>query len=157
MIELPTLPYPAPLPEVTLFAFDDWAFPFYDYAEIHLTAGANPQTVLDHGPEDAADGVLLYYGTVIRVGDTFHMWYNGNYGPLQNTIGILPELSLGRSNLPWATTTVKKNAVPKPGCLCERTCVNKKCGRKYHARRWNQRYCQGPACMREVNRWLAAR
>jgi hypothetical protein len=27
---------------------------------------------------------------------------------------ILPELSLGRSNLPWATTTLKKNAVPKP-------------------------------------------
>jgi hypothetical protein len=39
MIELPALPYPTPLPEVTLFAFDDWAFPFYDYAEIHLTAG----------------------------------------------------------------------------------------------------------------------
>jgi hypothetical protein len=39
----------------------------------------------------------------------------------------------------------------------ERTCVNKKCGRKYHARRWNQRYCQGPECRREVNRWLAAR
>jgi hypothetical protein len=39
----------------------------------------------------------------------------------------------------------------------ERTCVNKKCGRKYHARRWNQRYCQDPECLREVNRWLAAR
>src|SRR5450432_3311807 len=87
MIELPGLPYPTPLSEVTLFAFDDWAFPFYDYAEIHLTAGVNPQLVLDRGPENAADGVLLYYGTVIRVGETFHMWYNGNYGPLQNTIG----------------------------------------------------------------------
>lgn len=39
----------------------------------------------------------------------------------------------------------------------ERTCVNKKCGRKYHARRWNQRYCQDPECLREVHRWLAAR
>jgi hypothetical protein len=39
----------------------------------------------------------------------------------------------------------------------ERTCVNKKCGRKYHARRWNQRYCQDLECRREVNRWLAAR
>ena len=39
----------------------------------------------------------------------------------------------------------------------QRTCVNKKCGRKYHARRWNQRYCQDPECLREVNRWLAAR
>ena len=39
----------------------------------------------------------------------------------------------------------------------ERTCVNKKCGRKYHARRWNQRYCQDLECRREVNCWLAAR
>ena len=39
----------------------------------------------------------------------------------------------------------------------ERTCLNKKCGRKYHARRWNQRYCQDPECLREVNRWQAAR
>jgi hypothetical protein len=87
MIELPALPHPAPLPDATLFAFDDWAFPFYDYAEIHLTPGANPRLVLDHGSDNSADGVLLYYGTVIRVGDTFHMWYNANFGPLQNTIG----------------------------------------------------------------------
>ena len=38
----------------------------------------------------------------------------------------------------------------------ERTCLNKKCGRKYHSRRWNQRYCQDPECLREVRRWLAA-
>ena len=25
------------------------------------------------------------------------------------------------------------------------------------ARRWNQRYCQDPECLREVHRWLAAR
>ena len=34
--------------------------------------------------------------------------------PGENVSNILPELSLGRSNLPWATTTLKKNAVPKP-------------------------------------------
>lgn len=39
----------------------------------------------------------------------------------------------------------------------KRTCANKKCGRKYQAGRWNQRYCQDPECMREVDRWLAAR
>ena len=39
----------------------------------------------------------------------------------------------------------------------ERTCVNKKCGRKYRARCWNQRYCQDPECLREINRWLATR
>jgi hypothetical protein len=47
-----------------------------------------------------------------------------------------------------------KARAPRPR---QRTCVNKKCGRKYHARRWNQRYCQDPECLREVNRWLAAR
>ena len=39
----------------------------------------------------------------------------------------------------------------------ERTRVQQKCGRKYHARRWNQHYCQDPECLRQVNRWLAAR
>ena len=38
----------------------------------------------------------------------------------------------------------------------ERTRLNKKCGRKYHSRRWNQRYCQNPECLREVRRWQAA-
>jgi beta-phosphoglucomutase-like phosphatase (HAD superfamily) len=38
----------------------------------------------------------------------------------------------------------------------ERTCLNKKCGRRYHSRRWNQRYCQDPECLREVRRWQAA-
>ena len=32
--------------------------------------------------------MLLYYGSVIRIGDTFHMWYTGNYGPLMNHIGF---------------------------------------------------------------------
>ncbi len=38
-----------------------------------------------------------------------------------------------------------------------RICLNKGCGRKYHPRCWNQRYCQDPECLREVRRWLAAR
>ena len=37
-----------------------------------------------------------------------------------------------------------------------RTCLNKGCGRKYQPRRWNQRYCQDPECLREVHRWQAA-
>ena len=54
---------------------------------------------------------------------------------------------------------VKEKRRPKARARCprERTCLNKKCGRKYHARRWNQRYCQDPECLRQVNRWLAAR
>jgi len=38
-----------------------------------------------------------------------------------------------------------------------RTCLRKGCGRKYLPRRWNQRYCQDPECLREVRRWQAAR
>jgi hypothetical protein len=37
-----------------------------------------------------------------------------------------------------------------------RPCLNKGCERKYQPRRWNQRYCQDPECLREVRRWLAA-
>ena len=37
-----------------------------------------------------------------------------------------------------------------------RPCLNKNCGREYQPRRWNQRYCQDPECLREVRRWLAA-
>jgi hypothetical protein len=37
-----------------------------------------------------------------------------------------------------------------------RPCLNKRCGREYQPRRWNQRYCQDPECLREVRRWLAA-
>ena len=35
--------------------------------------------------------------------------------------------------------------------------MRKGCGCKYVPRRWNQRYCQAPECMREVRRWQAAR
>jgi len=38
-----------------------------------------------------------------------------------------------------------------------RTCLCKGCERKYQPRRWNQRYCQDPECLREVRRWQAAR
>jgi hypothetical protein len=66
---------------------------------------------------------------------------------------------------PWETEPpvgnhhVKEKRRPKARARRprERTCVNKKCGRKHHARRWNQRYCQDPECLREVRRWQAAR
>jgi hypothetical protein len=86
-ILLPTLPDAAPLPEVVLFGFDDRAFPYQNRVETRLSPGQNPRVVLSHGPEGSHDEVLLYYGTIIRIGDTFHMWYNGNYGPYQNNIG----------------------------------------------------------------------
>ena len=39
--------------------------------------------------------------------------------------------------------------------LRPRVCFRKGCGRRYVPRRWNQRYCQDPECLREVRRWQA--
>lgn len=86
-VRLPTFPTSTVFPEVVLFAFDNHAFPYRNLTEVHLAPGRNPQLVLDHGEPGSADEVLLYYGSVVRVGDTLHMWYNGNSGPLANTIG----------------------------------------------------------------------
>lgn len=38
-----------------------------------------------------------------------------------------------------------------------RTCLRKGCGRKIQPRRWNQRYCQDPECLRKVRQWQASR
>jgi hypothetical protein len=38
-----------------------------------------------------------------------------------------------------------------------RICLRKGCGRKYQPRRWNQRYCREPECLRLVRRWQAAK
>lgn len=84
---LPGLPNAAPLSEAVLFGFDDWSFPFQDQVQTHLIPGQDPRLVLLPGPSGSHDEVVLYYGSVVRIGDTLHLWYNGNYGPLQNTIG----------------------------------------------------------------------
>jgi hypothetical protein len=39
--------------------------------------------------------------------------------------------------------------------LRPRVCFRKGCGRRYTPRRWNQRYCHDPECLREVRRWQA--
>jgi hypothetical protein len=38
-----------------------------------------------------------------------------------------------------------------------RTCLRKGCGQRFQARRYNQRYCQDPQCLREVRRWQEAK
>ncbi len=38
-----------------------------------------------------------------------------------------------------------------------RECLRKGCRRKYQPRRWNQRYCQDPECLRLVRQWQAAK
>jgi hypothetical protein len=51
----------------------------------------------------------------------------------------------------------------KSGCSARgrrprpRTCLRKGCGRQYLPRRWNQRYCREPECLRQVRQWQAAR
>ena len=84
---LQALPCAAPQPELVLFGFDKRAFPFQNQVQTHLITGQKPRFVLRHGPPGSHDEVLLYYGTVIRINDTFHMWYTGNYGPLLDHIG----------------------------------------------------------------------
>ena len=86
-ILLPDLPVAAPQAEAVLFAFDRWAFPFQNQVLTRLSAAKRPEVVLDHGPAGAHDEALLFYGTVLRIGETFHLWYNANHGPLQNNIG----------------------------------------------------------------------
>lgn len=75
------------LSELVLFGFDDRAFPFQNHVQTHLLPARNGQLVLRHGEDGSYDENLLFYGTVIRIDDIFHMWYNGNYGPLANWIG----------------------------------------------------------------------
>jgi len=63
-----------------LFAFDDHAIPWRD--NLHLTlveAAKHPENpVLRRGPAGAPDhGHAILYGSVIRVGGNFRMWYLG--------------------------------------------------------------------------------
>ena len=43
------------------------------------------------------------------------------------------------------------------GRLGWRSCLRKGCGRRFQARRYNQRYCRDPECLGEVRRWQAAK
>lgn len=38
-----------------------------------------------------------------------------------------------------------------------RSCLRKGCGRRFQARRYNQRYCREPECLGELRRWQAAK
>jgi len=87
-ILLPGSPAAGPFTEAVLFGFDDRAFPFRDNVETRLFTGQKPRLVLLPGPPGSHDEALLYYGTVIRIGDTFHLWYNGNYGPMRPLPGF---------------------------------------------------------------------
>jgi hypothetical protein len=73
-----------------------------------------------------------------------------------------PRRTLARSPraVPWERAPVGHRH-DKPNCRCRRprtrVCLRKGCGRKYQPRRWNQRYCQDPECLRLVRRWQASK
>lgn len=85
---MPQLPSAVALDEVVLFGFDNVAWPFTAGVQRHLIPASEPQIVLRPGEMGAHDEVLQYYGTVLRIDDRFHMWYSGNYGPLDNYAGF---------------------------------------------------------------------
>lgn len=71
---------PTAVGEATLFAFDDVSIPWKHNLKLTLVQAAkypgNP--VLRQGPEGAPDhGHAVLYGTVIKTGDKFRMWYLG--------------------------------------------------------------------------------
>ena len=76
--------------EAVLFAFDDVSLPFRSNLVTHLIHGKmmihgkpgaeKTPIVLPKGPAGAHDEGLQYYGTTIRVGDEFRMWYMGRWG-----------------------------------------------------------------------------
>lgn len=72
---------------------------------------------------------------------------------------VLPRLSLGRTQAPVGCCHRSPNCRPRasPRRPRARICLRKGCGQKYLPRRWNQRYCQDPECLRELRRWQAAK
>jgi len=59
---------------------------------------------------------------------------------------------VGRAHL-----TTGRGVSASRGRLGWRSCLRKECGRRFQARRYNQRYCQDPECRQEVRRWQAAK
>jgi hypothetical protein len=53
--------------------------------------------------------------------------------------------------------TIGRGVSASEGRLGWRSCLRKGCGRRFQARRYNQRYCREPECLRELRRWQAAK
>jgi len=73
--------------EVVLFGFDRRAFPFRAGVQTHLVQGQNPTSVVPSGPPGSHDESIRFYGTVLRVGDEYRLWYWGEHGPETDGIG----------------------------------------------------------------------
>ena len=84
-----------------------------------------------------------------------------NHGPIEECperMRLLPGLTQGSrpSHGTWASYD-KRGVSASGGRLGWRSCLRKGCGRTFQARRYNQRYCQDPECLREVRRWQGAK
>ena len=73
--------------EATFFAFDDVCIPFRTNFQLHLIHGKRtpgwrdgPTVVVPSGEPGAHDEQVHYYGSAVRVGDEFRMWYIGRVG-----------------------------------------------------------------------------
>ena len=73
--------------EATFFAFDDVCIPFRTNFQLHLIHGkrtpgwrTGPTVVVPRGEPGSHDEGVHYFGSTIRVGDQFHMWYIGRVG-----------------------------------------------------------------------------
>lgn len=66
------------VPDVVLFPYDPYCIPFVRGLRVHLEAPTREGRVIERGPPGSTDAHRVqYYGTVIRVGDEFRMWYLG--------------------------------------------------------------------------------
>jgi hypothetical protein len=77
---LPTLPDPVPLDEAVLFGFDDRAFPFTHHVQAHLVPARSPEVAVPRGAAGAHDEIVRFYGSVLRAGGAYHLWYFGGFG-----------------------------------------------------------------------------
>jgi len=84
---LPDLPGGTVHREAVLFGFDRRAFPFQSGLRTHLVSGQNPVSVVPAGPPGSHDESIRFYGTVLRIGDEYRLWYWGEYGPETDGIG----------------------------------------------------------------------
>ena len=72
-------------------------------------------------------------------------WTTARTAPL----GVDPPVGHSQCTTPRSVSASTRRLRP-------RVCLRKGCGRVYQPRRWNQRYCQDPVCLKEVRRWQNA-
>ena len=72
----------APANEIVLFPFDDFSVPLRSRLQVGLVSASdayqlNTKKVLERGKAGSPDEQIQFYGSVLRVGDEFRMWYPG--------------------------------------------------------------------------------